>query len=81
MIKKKQNGFWSAANMAFTPAERRAYNNWRDDLHLAAERVGWLVGVNVEHEDISEQARLDVNRLHCLVSQCPRMFKESRKGK
>jgi hypothetical protein len=81
MTRKKQNGFWSAANMAFTPAERRAYNKWRGDLHIAAERVGWLVGVNVEHEDISEQAMLDVNRLLCLVSKCPRMSKESRRGK
>jgi len=36
---KIKDTFWSTANRAFSAKERKAYNKWRHDLYVAADRL------------------------------------------
>jgi hypothetical protein len=39
LVKNPTNTFWSTANRAFTKKERKAFNEWRLGLYLAADRL------------------------------------------
>ena len=62
--------FWHTANMAFSAKERKAFNKWKLDLYLAADRVRDLVPLS----EPSRQAK-NVKELMDIVCQIPALMK------
>ena len=73
---KTEETFWSTANRSFSAKERKAYNKWRHDLYVAADRLRDYVRILGDeangHE--TDQRERYLKAVLDRVNECPVML-------